>query len=175
VLLLALAVIPGFPKIPFIALATFLGLQGMWIFKAKGKEELERPEIAQGSKPAPAPQAPAEEQKAEPGSFDSVMKLLAVDPLELEVGYALIPLIEPSKGGDLLERIQTLRRQLALEMGVVTPPVRIKDNLQLKPTAYVIKVRGVPKKTAELMPDYYMAIDTGPTFLRWFVPTQLIF
>ncbi|MCD6184040.1 MAG: FHIPEP family type III secretion protein, partial [Thermovirga sp.] len=163
VLLLALAVIPGFPKIPFIALATFLGLQGMWIFKAKGKEEPERPEIAQGSKPAPAPQAPAEEQKAEPGSFDSVMKLLAVDPLELEVGYALIPLIEPSKGGDLLERIQTLRRQLALEMGVVTPPVRIKDNLQLKPTAYVIKVRGVPKKTAELMPDYYMAIDTGHT------------
>jgi len=89
------------------------------------------------------------------------MKLLAVDPLELEVGYALIPMIEPTRGGDLLDRIQTLRRQLAMELGVVTPPVRIKDNLQLKPTSYIIKVRGVPEKATELMPDHFMAIDTG--------------
>lgn len=164
VLLLALAVIPGFPKIPFILLAAFLGVQGMWVFRERKVEAPQKPQSS-GETPQAQPPKQAESpgEGAAPGDFGSVMKLLTVDPLELEVGYALIPLIEPSKGGDLLERIQTLRRQLALEMGVVTPPVRIKDNLQLKPTAYVIKVRGVPKKSAELMPDYYMAIDTGHT------------
>ncbi len=164
VLLLALAVVPGFPKIPFIMLAGFLWLQGHWVSK-NGKDGAETAEGGKtrttaapeaGRKPGePAPQA------VSPGGFDNAMKLLAVDPLELEVGYALIPLIEASKGGDLLERIQTLRRQMALELGVVTPPVRIKDNLQLNPTAYVIKVRGVPEKSAELVPDQFLAIDTG--------------
>jgi flagellar biosynthesis protein FlhA len=165
VLLLALAVVPGFPKVPFIMLAGFLWLQGHWVLKNGKGNETGPSEGVKGQAATagvtgrrqgePAPQA------VSPGGFDSAMKLLAVDPLELEVGYALIPLIEASKGGDLLERIQTLRRQMAMELGVVTPPVRIKDNLQLNPTSYVIKVRGVPEKSAELVPDQFLAIDTG--------------
>jgi flagellar biosynthesis protein FlhA len=165
VLLLALAVVPGFPKVPFIMLAGFLWLQGHWVLKNGKGNETGPSEGVKGQAATavgtgrrqgePAPQA------VSPGGFDSAMKLLAVDPLELEVGYALIPLIEASKGGDLLERIQTLRRQMAMELGVVTPPVRIKDNLQLNPTSYVIKVRGVPEKSAELIPDQFLAIDTG--------------
>lgn len=165
VLLLALAVVPGFPRIPFILLAFFLGIQGFWVFKSRKQAEKQPPKTApvQKQQPGTSPAGDQAAQKSDAGSFDNVMKLLAVDPLELEVGYALIPLIEPSRGGDLLDRIQTLRRQLALELGVVTPPVRIKDNLQLRPTSYVIKVRGVPEKTAELMPDHFLAIDTGDT------------
>ena len=163
VLLLALAVVPGFPKIPFMLLAGFLWLQGHWVSK-DGKEKAAGEEAARAASqkgPQGAKTREGSPSRVAPGGFDSALKLLAVDPLELEVGYALIPLIEASKGGDLLERIQTLRRQMALELGVVTPPVRIKDNLQLNPTSYVIKVRGVPEKTAELMPDQYLAIDTG--------------
>ncbi len=161
VLLFALAVVPGFPRIPFILMASFLCVLGYWVFKIKKEEEEEQD--LQASKSRKEQANPAPQSKTDSGSFDNVMKLLAVDPLELEVGYALIPMIEPSRGGDLLDRIQTLRRQLALEMGVVTPPVRIKDNLQLKPTSYTIKVRGVPEKAAELMPDHFLAIDTGDT------------
>ncbi len=164
ILLLALALIPGFPRIPFILLASFLGMLGFWVFKSKKEAEEQPPQTSKSPKKqtGTAPSEPAQ-SRGDSGSFDNVMKLLAVDPLELEVGYALIPMIEPSRGGDLLDRIQTLRRQLALEMGVVTPPVRIKDNLQLKPTSYTIKVRGVPEKVAELMPDHFLAIDTGDT------------
>lgn len=165
-LLLFLALVPGFPRIPFVALSAFLGLQGHWVSKEAKKTEAEsagqKLKSEQGSQAVHAA-GEAGSAKGGPGGFDSAMKLLAVDPLELEVGYALIPLIEASKGGDLLDRIQTLRRQMALDLGVVTPPVRIKDNLQLKPSAYVIKVRGVPEKTAELVPDQYLAIDTGNT------------
>jgi flagellar biosynthesis protein FlhA len=168
VLLLTLATVPGFPKIPFVLLALFLGLQGLSVYRGQKAAEKEQLDKSQQDGQRKSPQSgPAQETASGAradsagGNFDSVMKLLAVDPLELEVGYALIPMIEPSRGGDLLDRIQTLRRQLALEMGVVTPPVRIKDNLQLKPTSYVIKVRGVAEKETELMPDHYLAIDTG--------------
>ncbi|HPD97502.1 MAG TPA: flagellar biosynthesis protein FlhA [Synergistales bacterium] len=164
-LLFFLSLVPGFPRIPFIILSMFLGLQGYWVSKEGPSEKEEQGEQIEAHKQA-APQGPQTQDapaRGASGSFDSAMKLLAVDPLELEVGYALIPLVEASKGGDLLDRIQTLRRQMAMELGVVTPPVRIKDNLQLKPSAYVIKVRGVPEKMAELVPDQYLAIDTGNT------------
>src|SRR6056297_124554 len=162
-LLLSLTVVPGFPKIPFLLLGSFLGLLGFWVFK--GQKQSKDPSSSENKvtkdQNATPPQKGEDQSKNDSGSFDNVMKLLAVDPLELEVGYALIPMIEPTRGGDLLDRIQTLRRQLAMELGVVTPPVRIKDNLQLKPTSYIIKVRGVPEKATELMPDHFMAIDTG--------------
>ena len=162
-LLLSLTVVPGFPKIPFILLGSFLGLLGFWVFKGQKQqsEDAHSSEEKVKKDQNATPQQGEDPPKNESGSFDNVMKLLAVDPLELEVGYALIPMIEPTRGGDLLDRIQTLRRQLAMELGVVTPPVRIKDNLQLKPTSYIIKVRGVPEKATELMPDHFMAIDTG--------------
>lgn len=168
VLLFSLALVPGFPKLPFLVLGVFLGAQGYWVYQESKKKEKKahKPQgDAKKSVPA-APQGGAAQPgggKGAGGGADNVMKLLTVDPLEIEVGYALIPLVEPSKGGDLLERIQTLRRQMALDLGVVVPPVRIKDNLQIRPTAYEIKVRGVSEKRAELVPDHYLAIDTGRT------------
>lgn len=169
-LLFSLALVPGFPKVPFLALGAFLGAQGYWIYREnrqkgetrKAAEKARKETAARNAQAAPEGAAPSA-GKGAAGRAENVMKLLAVDPLEVEVGYALIPLVEPSKGGDLLERIQTLRRQMALDLGVVVPPVRIKDNLQIKPTAYEIKVRGVAEKAAELVPDHFLAIDTGRT------------
>lgn len=167
-LLFALAAIPGFPKIPFIVLGVFLGVQGYWVYKDSEKKGKKTDKARDEERKAPPAVSQAgsghpEGGKGPGGGAENVMKLLTVDPLEVEVGYALIPLVEPSKGGDLLERIQTLRRQMALDLGVVVPPVRIKDNLQIRPTAYEIKVRGVSEKRAELVPDHYLAIDTGRT------------
>lgn len=92
---------------------------------------------------------------------ESVLPLMAVEPMELEIGYALIPLVDPSQGGDMLERISTIRRQLALDLGIIVPPIRIRDNIQLKPTEYVIKIRGVEVSRGELIPDHYLAINTS--------------
>lgn len=91
---------------------------------------------------------------------ESVASLLATDPMELEIGYALIPLVDPEQGGDLLDRVTMIRRQMALELGIVTPPIRIRDNIQLKPTTYVIKIRGIEVGKGIIKVDKYLAIKT---------------
>ncbi len=73
---------------------------------------------------------------------ENVMNLISVEPMEIEIGYGLIPLADEATGGDLLQRIASVRRQCALEMGIVVQPIRIKDNLQLKTNEYVVKIRG---------------------------------
>ncbi len=85
--------------------------------------------------------------------------LMQVEPLELEVGYALVPLVDESGKGDLLQRIGIMRKQLALELGIVIPPARIRDNIQLPANEYVIKMRGIRVASAEIMPRYLMALD----------------
>lgn len=92
---------------------------------------------------------------------DNIQAYLQVDPLEIEIGYGLIPLVEESQGGDLLERITSLRKQVAQELGIVIPPIRVRDNLQLSSNEYRILVRGTPVASAELMPGYYLALDPG--------------
>lgn len=87
--------------------------------------------------------------------------LLKVDTLELEVGYGLVQLVDANQGGDLLERISSTRRQLAIEMGLVMPPVRIRDNMQLEPTKYNVKIRGATIATGEVVPSRLMAMDPG--------------
>ena len=84
-----------------------------------------------------------------------------VDPLEIEIGYGLIPLVEGGPGGDLLERITTLRKQFAQETGQVMPPVRIRDNTQLSPNTYVIKIRGTEVGRSELRPGMLLALTPG--------------
>jgi flagellar biosynthesis protein FlhA len=93
---------------------------------------------------------------------ENVLDLLAVETLELEIGYRLVPLIEADSGGDLLERISQIRRQVALELGFVLPSVRVRDNLQLPPNQYNIKLRGVVIETGEVMADLWMAMSTDP-------------
>lgn len=91
---------------------------------------------------------------------ENVVELLQVEKMEMELGYALIPLVDSEQGGDLLDRIIMIRRQCAVEMGFIVPPVRIRDNMQLKPSAYLIKIKGTEIAAGELMLDNYLAI--GP-------------
>jgi flagellar biosynthesis protein FlhA len=102
-----------------------------------------------------------EQQIEEVRSPESVISLLQVDPIEFEFGYGLIPLADSSQGGDLLDRIIMIRRQIALEMGLVVPVIRIRDNIQLKPSEYVIKIRGNNVARGELLLNHYLAMSPG--------------
>ncbi|MFC4184584.1 flagellar biosynthesis protein FlhA [Saccharococcus thermophilus] len=110
--------------------------------------------------------APSQEEKEETEmdelkSPESVISLLHVDPIEFEFGYALIPLADTKQGGDLLDRIVMIRRQLALELGLVIPVVRIRDNIQLQPNEYRLKIKGDEVARGELLLDHYLAMSPG--------------
>jgi flagellar biosynthesis protein FlhA len=105
---------------------------------------------------AAASKAKAEARKPEP-----VESLLAVDPMELEVGLGLIKLVDRKQGGDLLDRITNIRRQVAGELGIIVPPIRVRDHLRLEPNRYTVKLKGVQVATGEAMPGYFLAIDNG--------------
>ncbi len=92
---------------------------------------------------------------------ENVMTLLQIDPIELEFGYGIIPLADASQGGDLLDRVVMIRRQCALELGMIVPVIRLRDNIQLKPSEYVIKIKGIEVASGELMFDNYLAMNPG--------------
>ena len=94
-------------------------------------------------------------------SPESVLDLLQVDPIEFEFGYGLIPIADTNQGGDLLDRVIMIRRQIALELGLVVPVIRIRDNIQLKPNEYVIKIKGNEVANGELLLDHYLAMSPG--------------
>jgi flagellar biosynthesis protein FlhA len=143
------ALIPGLPKLPFLILGSGLALCAHFATVA----ERERAQLAAS--------ASAETAEPAPKGADPMRDLLQIDPIELEVGYALIPLVDEAQGGDLLERIQLLRKQAALEVGILVPPVRVRDDLRLPPNEYVIKLRGTEIARAEVMPRFLLALDTG--------------
>ncbi|MEM1096852.1 MAG: flagellar biosynthesis protein FlhA [Bacteroidota bacterium] len=150
--LFLMGLIPGLPSVPFWVLSIGLVLAGRSRLRAdaREKEEAERAE------------ADVEE---EPKKEEDATELLLVDPLELEIGYGLISIVDPNPGGDLLERVKMLRQQLARELGIVIPPVRIRDNMTLGPNQYIIKLRGNPIGEGEAMPNYHMVLlaeDDGP-------------
>ena len=89
---------------------------------------------------------------------DPVENYLVMDTLELEIGYSLIPMVEASQGGDLLERMTSLRKQLAAELGIIIPSIRIRDNVQLDANHYTIKMRGVVQGSGELLPGYFLTL-----------------
>lgn len=105
--------------------------------------------------------SPAEEEVEEMKGADSVLSLLQMDPIEFEFGYGLIPLADVNQNGDLLDRIVMIRRQLALELGMVIPVVRIRDNIQLEPNEYVIKIKGNEMARGSLLLDHYLAMSPG--------------
>lgn len=120
----------------------------------------------QFTKQADAPEATTEETEEEiemdqMKSPESVVSLLSVDPIEFEFGYGLIPLADANQGGDLLDRIVMIRRQLALELGIVIPVVRIRDNIQLQPNEYRLKIKGNEVARGELLLDHYLAMSPG--------------
>jgi len=144
--LILFAIIPGLPTIPFLLLGGLTGTLG-YVSMKTGKEKKE--EAAEA--PAAAP-----EHKEE-----HVEDYVQVDALELEIGYSLISLVDESQGGDLFNRIANIRKQLALELGIVIPPIRVRDNLQLDPNQYVIKIRGNVIATDTLIMDRLLAMNTG--------------
>ncbi|TMW73229.1 flagellar biosynthesis protein FlhA [Alteribacter natronophilus] len=106
-------------------------------------------------------EADRQKEEEELRSPESVVNLINVDPVEFEFGYGLIPLADAAQGGDLLDRVVMIRRQLAIELGMVVPVIRIRDNIQLQPGEYVIKIKGNQVARGELLPDHYMAMSPG--------------
>ena len=92
---------------------------------------------------------------------ENVTSLLQVDPIELEFGYGIIPLADVNQGGDLLDRVVMIRRQIALELGTIVPIIRLRDNIQLKPNQYIIKIKGIQVSEGEILFDHYMAMNPG--------------
>ncbi|GKU23588.1 flagellar biosynthesis protein FlhA [Clostridium folliculivorans] len=148
VLMLFLALIPAMPKVPFLIMAVGFGAGAYALYKDE-QEKIVR-EIVQEE------EAIAEVERKEP---ENVMTLIQVEPMEVEIGYGLIPLADESNGGDLLQRIASVRRQCAIEMGIVVQPIRIRDNLQLKTNEYVIKIRGTVVTSSEMMPNMLLCMD----------------
>ncbi len=139
------AIVPGLPTVPFLVLsiiAGYLGYQLNTAEKEQKKEEIEA-----------VAQKPTEPERIE--------DYLTIDPLELEIGYGLIPLVDNEQDGDLLNRITLIRKQQALSLGIVIPPIRIRDNIQLKPQQYIIKIRGNEVASGELHIGNYLALDPG--------------
>lgn len=172
-MLMSLGLIPGLPTVPFVGLSFMMGALGYTVSREANVQAIEAeeqagnaPQLPSGTTPesgagASAGAGAGEQAKAEPVSPDDVMKLLTVEPMEAEIGYAIIPLIDPAQGGDMLDRIGTIRKQMALEMGIVVPPIRIRDNIQIKPTEYILRVKGAESGRGELLPDHYLAMNTG--------------
>jgi len=149
--LMFLAVMP-LPTFPFMLLSviTFVvGLNGRAITKKQVAEQIEQEAIEEAAE---------DEELRKP---ENVMNLLKIEDIELEFGYGLIPLADSNQGGDLLDRIVMIRRQIALELGVVVPIVRLRDNIQLNPNEYIIKIKGVEIARGELLFDHYLAMDPG--------------
>lgn len=146
---LALLAALGMPPVPMLLLASILGATAFSITRRKKQEEAQQ--VNQE----------LEKEVEETRKPENVVSLLHVDAMELEMGYSLIPLVDASQGGDLLDRVIMIRRQCALEMGLVLPPIRMRDNMQLKPNSYVIKIKGVEVANGILMVDHYLAMSSG--------------
>ena len=140
--------IPGLPHLPFLILAVVTGGLSYVAWKVREKEV---EETARQTAAKPAPRS------------DPLESLPALDLLELEIGYGLIPLVDENQGGELLERVRGLRRQFAQEMGVVIPPIHIRDNLQFKPGKYAVFLNGIEVAQGEIMVGYYLALSPGDT------------
>jgi len=148
VVLLFFAFTPGLPTFPFMVMAGIVGLMGLGARKQLAAKESPQEE-----------EEPVKDEKKDVKA--QIEEYLQVDPLELEIGYGLIPLVDVEQGGDLLARVTEIRKQCALELGMIVPPIRIRDNIQLKSTEYVIKIRGIEVARGEVMVGSYMALDPG--------------
>ncbi|MDM5316513.1 flagellar biosynthesis protein FlhA [Fictibacillus sp. b24] len=132
-----------------ITIGGILAVGGYLLLKAE-REQKEKEEVVE-----------EDIQTEQLKSPESVVNLLQIDPIEFEFGYSLIPLADTSQGGDLLDRIVMIRRQLALELGMIVPVVRIRDNIQLQPNEYRIKIKGSQVAKGELLLDHYLAMSPG--------------
>lgn len=148
VVLFLLGIIPGLPKIPFFLLSAGTGVLAYALFKEEKEKIIEKMETEEAEL--------IETENKEP---ENVMNLISVEPMEIEMGYGLIPLADEAGGGDLLQRISSVRRQCAIEMGIIVQPIRIRDNLQIKNNEYLVKIRGTVIARGELMPNMLLCMD----------------
>ncbi len=150
IVLLILGFVKGLPTLPFMTLAVIIGLFAWILMQTDKKAKESKVEMTNVVEEIPMP-----------SRVEDITELLQIDPMEVEVGYNLISLILPEQGGDFLDRVAMIRRQCAIELGMVIPPIRILDNMQLEPNLYRIKLRGVEIARYEIRPNYYMAMDAG--------------
>lgn len=149
--------VPGMPNVAFLTLAAVLGFVAWKLWKKSSTTGGGETDAGDGLSPAlPAPANPNAEL-----TWDEVRP---VDPLGLEVGYRLIPLVDKTQGGELMSRIKAVRRKLTQDLGFLIPPVHIRDNLELPSNGYRLLVHGVPVATAEIHPDRELALDPGGAF-----------
>ncbi|HEX7860678.1 MAG TPA: flagellar biosynthesis protein FlhA [Verrucomicrobiae bacterium] len=149
-MMLVMALVPGLPTFPFLVLAicTALIARALKQSKAAAAKELT----------TAAKQAEVAAQKKEPEKLEN---LLQIDPFQIELGYGLVNLADQRKGGDLLDRVTGVRRNFTQEMGVVIPPIRLRDNLQMKPNEYRFLIKGSPAAQGSIMPGYWLAMNAS--------------
>lgn len=155
-LLCFLGIVPGMPTLPFLTIGMLMGVGAYYKnksdAKAKDDEKQQQEETAKMEKLG---------KRKKKATRESVLELLSVETIEIEVGYRLVPLLNIEQGGDLLERIAQIRRQTALDLGIVLPSIRVRDNLQLSPNTYQIKLKGVAIESGEVYPDRSLAMNSS--------------
>ncbi len=157
VVILVMMLIPGFPKLQLIVIG--IGMIALGTMLGRGSTVQDKAVEAQQQEMEANKEAMSEMEYYK--DIDNVYKLLNVEPIEMEFGYSLIPLADESAGGTLIERIVIFRKQFALEMGMVFPSVRMRDNQHINPNQYLIKIRGETVAQAEILMDHYLALDSG--------------
>ncbi len=148
----ALVFLGVFTPLPWYIFVPF-GLVSIYL----GKRGEKKSEIAEIESKVDEAESEAEEIRRP----ENVTSLLSVDPIELEFGYGIIPLADVNQGGDLIDRVVMIRRQIALELGAVVPIIRLRDNIQLNPNQYIIKIKGIQVSEGEILFDHYMAMNPG--------------
>lgn len=148
-MMLLINLIPGLPKIPIFVLGALAILLGYMIIRAVAKAELlsEEESMEQLAKESRKP--------------ENILSLLNVEPIEIEFGYSIIPLADANKGGDLLDRVVMIRRQCALDLGIIIPSIRLRDNIQLGASEYVVKIKGTEVARGEVKISHYLAMNTN--------------
>jgi flagellar biosynthesis protein FlhA len=150
--IIAFGLVPGLPKLPFLFIGGLLFAIG-WALRKEGIEAFTAPKAIAA--------LPAAKEEAKTAPRDEVMKELPLDPLELGIGFGLVPLVDRGSGGTLVRRISLIRRQIAGELGMVIPPVRIHDEVELDSHEYVVKVRGTEVARGRVMAGHKLAMDPG--------------
>ncbi len=149
IMLVCISFIPGLPKLPLFVIAAIMGFIGYSLNKAAQKPE---PALVEDKAAAAA------QEKRKP---ENVTSLLQVELIGIELGYGLVPLVDASQGGDLLERVVMIRRQCAMDLGIIVPVIRIRDNIQLNTSEYVIKIKDIEVAKGKIMLGYLLALSTS--------------
>jgi flagellar biosynthesis protein FlhA len=156
VMLVIFSLVPGLPMIPFLMLATITGIIARRLRKSgKAVISATTPQSSQQQQTS----ADTSKEKSRTTHPEAVEECLGLDPLQIELGYGLVALADKRRGGDLLERITGVRRNFAMEMGVIIPPIRIRDNLQLNANEYRFVLKGIPIARGELMLGHWLAMN----------------